>query len=76
MCEILTEFDLFKLSEIDDEGIERDSEDIDDEKFLDTKELDHILEVSYILWSINKAKCINCSRGRIQLRTSMSSCHM
>lgn len=37
----------FLLSEIDDEGIERDSEDIDDEKFLDTKELDHILEVSY-----------------------------
>lgn len=35
------------LSEIDDEGIERDSEDIDDEKFLDTKELDHILEVSH-----------------------------
>jgi hypothetical protein len=33
-------------TEIDDEGIERDSEEIDDEKFLDTKELDHILEVS------------------------------
>ena len=33
------------ISEIDDEGIEQDSEDIDDEKFLDTKELDHILEV-------------------------------
>lgn len=32
--------------EIDDEGIERDSEDIDDEKFVDTKELDHVLEVS------------------------------
>lgn len=31
---------------IDDEGIERDSEEIDDEKFVDTKELDHILEVS------------------------------
>lgn len=46
MCEILTEYWFFLLSEIDDEGIERDSEDIDDEKFLDTKELDHILEVS------------------------------
>lgn len=33
-------------AEIDDEGIERDSEEIDDEKFLDTKELDHVLEVS------------------------------
>lgn len=32
--------------EVDDEGIERDSEEIDDEKFLDSKELDHILEVS------------------------------
>lgn len=32
--------------EIDDEGIERDSEDIDDEKFSDTKDLDHVLEVS------------------------------
>lgn len=35
-----------KLEEVDDEGIERDSEEIDDEKFLDSKELDHILEVS------------------------------
>ena len=35
-------------AEIDDEGIERDSEEIDDEKFLDTKELDHVLEVSLI----------------------------
>lgn len=34
-------------AEIDDEGIERDSEDIDDEKFVDTKELDHVLEVSF-----------------------------
>jgi hypothetical protein len=34
-------------AEIDDEGIERDSEEIDDEKFLDTKELDHVLEVSF-----------------------------
>ncbi|CRL00692.1 CLUMA_CG013951, isoform A [Clunio marinus] len=34
-------------AEIDDEGIERDSEEIDDEKFLDTKELDHILEICY-----------------------------
>lgn len=33
-------------AEVDDEGIERDSEEIDDEKFLDSKELDHILEVS------------------------------
>lgn len=33
-------------AEIDDEGIERDSEEIDDEKFSDTKELDHVLEVS------------------------------
>ncbi|XP_070497035.1 protein spire isoform X3 [Chironomus tepperi] len=31
--------------EVDDEGIERDSEEIDDEKFLDSKELDHILEL-------------------------------
>lgn len=38
---------IFLLSEYDDEGIEQDSDDIDDEKFLDTKELDHILEVSY-----------------------------
>jgi hypothetical protein len=42
--------ELFALStaeaEIDDEGIERDSEEIDDEKFVDTKELDHVLEVS------------------------------
>ncbi|CAO1351621.1 unnamed protein product [Diamesa tonsa] len=36
---------LMTFEEIDDEGIERDSEDIDDEKFLDTKELDHILEL-------------------------------
>lgn len=33
-------------TEIDDEGIETDSEEIDDEEFLDTKELDHVLEVS------------------------------
>jgi hypothetical protein len=33
-------------TEVDDEGIERDSEEIDDEKFVDSKELDHILEVS------------------------------
>lgn len=33
-------------TELDDEGIEHDSDEIDDEKFLDTKELDHILEVS------------------------------
>lgn len=43
--------ELFALStaeaEIDDEGIERDSEEIDDEKFSDTKELDHVLEVSF-----------------------------
>lgn len=46
--------ELFALStaeaEIDDEGIERDSEEIDDEKFVDTKELDHVLEVS-CLWT-------------------------
>jgi hypothetical protein len=43
--------ELFALStaeaEIDDEGIERDSEEIDDEKFVNTKELDHVLEVSF-----------------------------
>lgn len=36
---------LMTYEEIDDEGIERDSEDIDDEKFVDSKELDHILEL-------------------------------
>lgn len=39
-------FDFPAEAEIDDEGIERDSEEIDDEKFLDTKELDQVLEVS------------------------------
>lgn len=34
-------------AEIDDEGIERDSEEIDDEKFSDTKDLDRVLEVSW-----------------------------
>lgn len=45
---ILTFFFLLShpLTEVDDEGIERDSEEIDDEKYLDSKELDHILEVS------------------------------
>lgn len=38
----------FYFAEVDDEGIERDSEEIDDEKFLDSKELDHILEVSWV----------------------------
>ena len=37
-------------AEIDDEGIERDSEEIDDEKFFNTKELDHVLEVSLQLF--------------------------
>ncbi|KAL7043725.1 hypothetical protein ACKWTF_001640 [Chironomus riparius] len=36
---------LMTYEEVDDEGIERDSEEIDDEKFLDSKELDHILEL-------------------------------
>ena len=39
-------FHFYNKEEVDDEGIERDSEEIDDEKFLDSKELDHILEVS------------------------------
>lgn len=46
---MLTSFTIIFSSlptEVDDEGIERDSEEIDDEKFVDSKELDHILEVS------------------------------
>jgi hypothetical protein len=36
------------LSDADDEGIERDSEDVEDEKYIDIKELDHVLEVSLV----------------------------
>jgi hypothetical protein len=48
------QFFLCFFSDTDDEGIERDSEDVEDEKYSDTKELDHVLEVS--LAKLNKHK--------------------
>lgn len=39
----------FFISDVDDEGIERDSDDVEDFKCRHTKDLDHILEVSNFL---------------------------
>lgn len=36
----------FFFSDVDDEGIERDSDDVEDYKSRHTKDLDHILDVS------------------------------
>lgn len=47
LCSFLSQF----ADANDDEGIEQDSDDADDPKLLETKELNHILEVSE--WSIN-----------------------
>lgn len=37
---------IFSFSDVDDEGIERDSDDVEDYKSRHTKDLDHILDVS------------------------------
>lgn len=42
LCSFLSQF----ADANDDEGIEQDSDDADDPKLLETKELNHILEVS------------------------------
>lgn len=40
---------MFFFSDVDDEGIERDSDDVEDYKSRHTKDLDYILDVSKIL---------------------------
>lgn len=39
-------FITFYFADADDEGIERDSEDLEEDKHFDTKDLDHVLQVS------------------------------
>lgn len=38
----------YLFTDADDEGIERDSEDIEEDKHFDTKDLDHVLQVGRI----------------------------
>lgn len=45
-------FFFFVFSDADDEGIGRDSDDIDDEKWRDTKEFDQILDVSIFILNL------------------------